>query len=587
MFDFKKLIQDIEDLNSKSKFELKFDGTGGFIEFFNTSDKCFVLGLKSVLKIFEDIKNNISDFKAIQTYTEKPWRDAASKYYSDDAANALATVQTKPLFATLSKFISIANGETAKYDDNVIDLDLSKIHNTISYLNDLIAQFKLSSTDEVDIESRKDIMSEFANWLIIQNTKNYFENDLDKTLKGLTSYQEKYKEIFGKDIFEVDFSKLDAYVQDIKDNIYDKSNDFWKYSDKISSHQPRAILGEKNYLKFLEEYDFGAQISVSNGYNKIYFGAPGTGKSYAVSQELKKVDESQIERIIFHPDYDYSSFIGGYKPITEKDHEGKDVVKYRFVPQIFISIFEKAHRNPNKYFYLVIEEINRGNCAEIFGDIFQLLDRNPDYAVTPSEDLYKYLLERDQLSKIKVLKKGKLIMPTNLVLLATMNTSDQSLYPMDSAFKRRWDWEYVPIKQPLDKDDKSCPSFEYRFKLDDNVSIRWVDFIKAVNWHILQNPSLGLDKCIGNFFVKPEADQYISLSTLVNKVIFYLWNDVFKDEENDIFTEHTYSDYFPIESSGLARIKGLIAMFEKQEIFHFEKVLSAEEGSTPSGEAVQ
>ena len=445
---------------------------------------------------------------------------------------------------------------------------------------DLIPHLKssiLDASNETLIEEtnfNSNVISEFATWLISQPTNNYFDRDLNRALKGLGSYQEKYMEVFGKDVFDIDFSNIEETLQEIKDYIYDSSTDFFEYSKKTSNHQPKAILGDKNYLKFLEEYKLETQISVKEGYNKIYFGSPGTGKSYAISKQIEKVDEYQIERVIFHPDYDYSSFIGGYKPITEKDSDDKDIIKYKFVPQIFINIFEKAHRNPNKNFYLVIEEINRGNCAEIFGDIFQLLDRNPDYAITPSEDLNKYFLERDKLSKLKVLKNGKLVMPSNLIILATMNTSDQSLYPMDSAFKRRWDWEYVPITHPSDKGVKSCPSFEYLIKVDDTTIVRWVDFIKAVNLHILKNPSLGLDKCIGNFFVKPDKDGFISLSTLVNKVIFYLWNDVFKDEENQIFNDHTYSNYFPIESDGLKRISSLIDMFQKQGIFQIEKFIN-------------
>ncbi|WP_336828360.1 McrB family protein [Sphingobacterium multivorum] len=358
---------------------------------------------------------------------------------------------------------------------------------------------------------------------------------------------------------------MENTIELIRENVYDRSSKFWDYSDNTSSHQPKAILGDKNYLRFLKEYNpvTNAGAEIVKGYNKIFFGAPGTGKSYSIAKKLKGVSEEQIERVIFHPDYDYSSFVGGYKPVTEKDEDGKDVVKYKFVPQVFTNIFEKAHRNPNKNFYLVIEEINRGNCAETFGDIFQLLDRNPDYAITPSEDLHKYLKERDESARFKVLKNEKITMPDNLVILATMNTSDQSLFPMDSAFKRRWDWEYVAIKYPMDEKDLSCPSFSYRVKLEDGKYFKWMDFVANVNKHILQNPSLGVDKCIGNFFVKPDKENIISLDTFINKVIFYLWNDVFKDEENEIFADHTYLSYFP-QIEGQRRINEMIEKFRVQ-----------------------
>ncbi|MNQ99466.1 Type-2 restriction enzyme BsuMI component YdiS [compost metagenome] len=232
-------------------------------------------------------------------------------------------------------------------------------------------------------------------------------------------------------------------------------------------------------------------------------------------------------------------------------------MKYKFVPQVFVNIYEKAWRNPRQNYYLIIEEINRGNCAEIFGDVFQLLDRNPDYTITPSEDLAKYLVKRDEVAANKSLHQGKLVMPSNLVILATMNTSDQSLYPMDSAFKRRWDWEYVPVKYPIDETDSSCPSFGYKIKLDEHHHINWIDFVKNINGHIMQNPSLGMDKCLGNFFVKPDHRGEITIDMVINKVMFYLWNDIFRDEENEIFSDHSYNDYFPIDTNGRTQFYSL------------------------------
>lgn len=285
---------------------------------------------------------------------------------------------------------------------------------------------------------------------------------------------------------------------------------------------------------------------------KIYYGAPGTGKSYKVN-ELLKGKEEQTERVTFHPEYDYVSFIGGFKPITEVDAEsGKEEIKYKFVPQTFTSIYVDAWNNKDNEYYLVIEEINRGNCAEIFGDIFQLLDRNSDYSITPSNELKQYLVkELTSVGGIKGIENGKMKLPSNLNILATMNTSDQSLFPMDSAFKRRWDWEYIPINYEKSEEN---PSSNYQVVVSGSISFSWLEFIEKVNTIIKENPNLGMDKCIGNYFIKAK-DNIITLEDFINKAIFYLWNDVFKDEDDHIFEENTfYEDFFPISTKGKEKV---------------------------------
>lgn len=286
------------------------------------------------------------------------------------------------------------------------------------------------------------------------------------------------------------------------------------------------------------------------GFNRIYFGPPGTGKSYAIKEFLfdKKVKSSNYSRVTFHPDYDYHSFVGGYKPFT--DTEDEDKIKYKFVPQVFTDLYVKAWSNTSEDYYLVIEEINRGNCAEIFGDIFQLLDRNPEYNIEPSSELKAYLKEieskinediAEDKTKVKLLFDGKLQMPNNLSILASMNTSDQSLFPMDSAFKRRWDWHYVPI-------DLKCTESNFTIKIDDNNQYSWLEFLSNVNDKIY-SVTKSEDKKIGNWFINAYDKKFIeekwkdssgkikniftgviSKELFINKVLFYLWNDIFKDE---------------------------------------------------------
>lgn len=282
--------------------------------------------------------------------------------------------------------------------------------------------------------------------------------------------------------------------------------------------------------------------------NIIYYGAPGTGKSNKI-KDIVKGKEQFTERVTFHPDYDYNSFVGGYKP-TSKNGE----IKYEFVPQIFTNIYVKAWNDIEKNnYYLVIEEINRGNCAEIFGDIFQLLDRNPEYSISPSDELIDHLKKELKGDGLKGIEGDKMRLPDNLIIYASMNTSDQSLFPMDSAFKRRWDWEYIPItyKNGNNQNDDNL-SFKFIVEIDDTTTFEWIEFIEKINLnHIMDNESLGMDKCLGNYFIMPDlANNHISLKSFVNKVIFYLWNDVFKDENSILFKGLAYEKFFPVDDKG-------------------------------------
>lgn len=300
---------------------------------------------------------------------------------------------------------------------------------------------------------------------------------------------------------------------------------------------------------------------------KIFFGSPGTGKSYNVDNEIKNLDTKFYERVTFHPEFDHATFVGGYKPVSEKDEKGNDFIKYKFVPQAFTNIYERAWQDLDNQYYLVIEEINRGNCAEIFGDIFQLLDRNSNYTVSPSEELKNHLIEKfgNDKNHDGIVKGLKL--PPNLTIYATMNTSDQSLFPMDSAFKRRWEWEYVPINyEALNENGESNDSFEYKVYLDDEKVkyFNWIDFIEKVNLLIEANENLGMDKCIGNYFIKSDTKE-ITLHEFINKVIFYLWNDVFKDEDvsKSIFEKGiSFEKFFPIHKNAIPLIEKILVKID-------------------------
>lgn len=299
----------------------------------------------------------------------------------------------------------------------------------------------------------------------------------------------------------------------------------------------------------------------TTGLQQIYYGAPGTGKSKTIKDLT--FGESVI-RTTFHPDSDYASFVGTYKPITEEvtlrdcygkkviEEETNEVVKeeriaYKFIPQAFLEAYVEAWKKlgSSKKQFLIIEEINRGNCAQIFGDLFQLLDRNEygfsDYPIVADKDMQKYLekefagweiTNKDEINQlygeanmINLIMKGeRLVLPSNLYIWATTNTSDQSLFPIDSAFKRRWDWKYVPIREGRDK-ETNAPLNWYINTGDKQY--KWWSFISKVN-ELIGSLTNSEDKKLGYFFCKAK-DGEIDADLFVSKVIFYLWNDVFKD----------------------------------------------------------
>ena len=362
-------------------------------------------------------------------------------------------------------------------------------------------------------------------------------------------------------------------------------------------------------------------IHDNNTLQQIYYGAPGTGKSHKIKDDadVKAADEKNLVfRTTFHPDSDYSTFVGCYKPTTSKSgirgqqpildydslvdkfkeylnipnvnitkactlfgfdyhdsiiriqengrkvmdlvndayksntsydsvvrggmacyeqnpiQENGSKITYEFVPQAFTNAYVKAW-NTDENVYLVIEEINRGNCAQIFGDLFQLLDRKngvSEYPIEADTDLQNYLqnalVDTTRTDIPDEVKSGKkLMLPSNLYIWATMNTSDQSLFPIDSAFKRRWEWKYIKIKEGKDENGNKL-DWKVDVKMDESGTLLpWWDFIKKIN-EIVASMTSSADKQLGYFFCCAK-DGVIDEETFVSKVIFYLWNDVFKD----------------------------------------------------------
>jgi len=297
-----------------------------------------------------------------------------------------------------------------------------------------------------------------------------------------------------------------------------------------------------------------AMQPLETGINRIYFGTPGSGKSHKVN-EIVHGCENFTFRTTFHPDSDYASFVGSYKPVTDGNS-----ISYKFVPQAFANAYVAAWKNPGQQVYLVIEEINRGNCAQIFGDLFQLLDRDTkhksEYSIKADTDLKHYLEGEDVLGHDHAgIKNGEILIPGNLTILATMNTSDQSLFPMDSAFKRRWDWEFVPS-------DPGCEDSNFTITIGDK-KYSWPDFMVQANKRILKL-SESEDKQMGNFFIKNDLNE----DEFKSKVMFYLWSEVCKDyyksgsffkNANKGDEEFTFNELYPQSEETTDMLQGFMA----------------------------
>ena len=335
------------------------------------------------------------------------------------------------------------------------------------------------------------------------------------------------------------------------------------------------------------ESESGIKNSISDTLQQIFYGAPGTGKSNTIKSEVDQKDLPRV-RTTFHPDSDYSTFVGAYKPTSVEVPEMTKIgtkavpvenpdgtpriekkIVYEFVPQAFLKAYTGAWKNQDEPFFLIIEEINRGNCAQIFGDLFQLLDRNDetglsDYPISPDEDIQKFLLTDKKYGfaaltdaqkaaiPIEVQSGELMILPKNLHIWATMNTSDQSLFPIDSAFKRRWEWQYMPIS-----DGKKGWKIAANGKRYD-----WWQFLQKMNDKI-GSATNSEDKKLGYFFCKAK-NGIIDAETFVGKVVFYIWNDVFKDfaeEAGDLFKDDdenspllSFNKFYTVGIDGKTRV---------------------------------
>lgn len=415
-----------------------------------------------------------------------------------------------------------------------------------SFLSTANFSYSPSSPEQSNLE-----MS-FKNWLAVQTKANgelYSENTRSQYISALKAVSTQFADAIAPftSVFEIaDADSLEKAVAAIKSDVtYEEFN--------RSRGNGSLSAGLDLYNRFLLErkaeptrdicYSIGYHSKFSR--NRILFGAPGTGKSFTLNHEkdLLLADGGEYERVTFHPDYSYANFVGTYKPVPCKDSDGKDAITYSYVPGPFMRTYVKALQNsrtdaPNP-FLLVIEEINRANVAAVFGDVFQLLDRGNDevseYPIQASEDIKKYLAGElggnpDDYAEIRI--------PDNMFIWATMNSADQGVFPMDTAFKRRWDFTYLGI------DDSEAGIVGKKVILgqgDYRRIVEWNALRKAINNELLTY-KVNEDKLMGPYFISkknlPEdemIDPAVFARIFKNKVIMYLFDDAAKQKRITLF----------------------------------------------------
>ena len=526
-------------------------------------------------------------------------------------------------------------------------------------------RFKIDIDDEEATRYLENVVTKY--YVPNPYTKRGFTN-LDKPIlleKSIVEYLEKYPT-------QNDLEQILKHL--IREDVgnFTATKTLLSYS-KLFTIQGNTITLNPNYKEMEIDVNrnnkraffeiFNAQFNrhkINAPIQQILFGAPGTGKSHTINSDANITEQNSI-RTTFHPDSDYSTFVGCYKPTKKEQSKGvltplNDLISiskeqstteqrvkfiskyaesikaaakenglsdnriirdanyfgwnsdtylmnflneileerakiddseitYDFTPQAFTNAYVAAWKNVESPFFLIIEEINRGNCAQIFGDIFQLLDRDEygysSYKTTPDQDLANYIREQftdTDIDDADVKSGKKMQLPPNLHIWATMNTSDQSLFPIDSAFKRRWDWRYIPIDYTDRGHFIACGDTQYS----------WADFLQKVNDRV-ESVTQSEDKKLGYWFMGNGAEQKeITIDRFVSKVIFYLWNDVFKDfgkSGNTIFKDSFAKFHLFFDFSGKPKVDVVKAFLDALEVKNKEIELTEEELAEASNSA--
>ena len=438
-------------------------------------------------------------------------------------------------FKLIKKHLNL-NDNSAWFVNEIITKNQDELH-LKAYIADKDKEMKFNSPEE-----RK----EYVNNLVQPE-----ELTIDELANELKEYKHKYNNVdMGLHLFGIKYAKWLNANKDTINELLEKSGLAQNLKQEINKGVKLSQYVRSNEFDNNNKWDANKFIT---GYtnkqsrNRIIFGAPGTGKSFDLNKDIEKLlgvgNETDFERVTFHPDYSYANFVGAYKPEPYKKDDNTEGITYRYVPGPFMRLYVKAMKNRKtsniKPYLLIIEEINRSNVAAVFGDVFQLLDRNEnnisEFPIETSKEMRDYLCRE--------LGEGnyeKICLPDNMFIWATMNSADQGVFPMDTAFKRRWDFEYKGI----DNNEEKIKGKVVLGKNKKQCEVEWNDLRKAIN-NKLSDLGINEDKLLGPFFISKKIidnkkedgniEETGFIKAFKNKVLMYLYEDAAKQKRKELF----------------------------------------------------
>lgn len=410
-------------------------------------------------------------------------------------------------------------------DENVVDLkEFDTYKKFVGTFNSESNKYVPGHLIKTYIKATKELRSDGTK----QKCKLILKNANDKNINIKEIFGDFFKLLKRNDkgissdhLIQID-EKLKSYVEQQGTQIDKEEGIYFPNNLLIESVLDIKNLNENDPFKEFKKYN---HIEICIPHQRIFYGAPGTGKSYKLKEQSIIFDD--VDRVTFHPSYMYSNFVGCFKPYSTKNENG-DQISYEFVAGPLVDVLVKALKNENKNYLLIIEEINRADVASVFGDFFQLLDRDgygqSEYPIKPSKELKEYL-ERELKDKIKEIK-----LPNNLYIWATMNSADQGVKPLDTAFKRRWDFEYISV-------DENEQEIEEAIFTIGKKEYNWNEIRKNINSKLLEC-NINEDKLLGTFFISKntlDKGSEAIKDAIKNKVLMYLYDDAAKMYRSKIF----------------------------------------------------